>query len=282
MADISSSQGFAYSVFNADASQTLSSGLTAFVVYQFPAEQEFISNIHSEYVANKAADYISVGQIEPMTVYRGRSQQPFLSAWKYTLDGHTFYVLRLGDDKTLVYDLSTKQWSWYSSYDLNVWRGICGFNWASPSNIASEYGSNVIVGDDFFGTLWVLNPEQAYDEHPSVGAGVKRFFLREATGQITSNSRVFQPVYQVYLEGSMGNVAKIDGSPNTVTLKYSDDAGSTYRDAGPVTVDEGNFNQNLVWRSLGLIKAPGRLFKIVDDGALTRIDGMEIYFGQQG
>lgn len=281
MADTLSSQGTVFTVFSADAQESLSSSYTAFVVYQVPAETEEVAALHSEYVVNKEAPSINVSQIEPMVVYRGRSQQPFLSAWKYTLDGHTFYVLRLGDEKTLVYDLSTKQWSWYSSYGLDVWRGICGFNWASPSNIAAEYGSNVVVGDDFFGTLWILNPKQGYDEHPTAGRDIKRFFLREATGQITSNSRVFQPVFQVFLEGSMGNAAKVDGSPNTVSLKYSDDAGNSYRDAGVVTVVEGDYNQNLAWRSLGLIKAPGRLFKITDDGALTRIDGMEVQYGNQ-
>lgn len=131
------------------------------------------------------------------------------------------------------------------------------------SNIAAEYGSNVVVGDDYFGTLWILNPEQNYDEHPTEGRNIKRFFIREATGQITSNSRVFQPVYQVYLEGSIGTTAKVEESANTVTLKYSDDAGNTYRDAGAIEVIEGEYNQNLAWRSLGMIRLPDDCLRLL-------------------
>jgi hypothetical protein len=32
----------------------------------------------------------------------------------------------------------------------------------------------------------------------------------------------------------------------------------------------------LSWYSLGQIQAPGRLFRITDDGAVARIDGMEM------
>jgi 2-methylcitrate dehydratase PrpD len=40
-----------------------------------------------------------------------------------------------------------------------------------------------------------------------------------------------------------------------------------------VTVTAGEFTPELSWYSLGQIGAPGRLFKIVDDGAVARIDG---------
>jgi hypothetical protein len=61
-----------------------------------------------------------------------------------------------------------------------------------------------------------------------------------------------------------------------LTLYTSDDAGKTYDDHGLVTVEAGNFDAEISWYSLGQMTAPGRLFKIVDNGAVARIDGLEM------
>jgi hypothetical protein len=61
-----------------------------------------------------------------------------------------------------------------------------------------------------------------------------------------------------------------------ITLSISDDAGITFIDVGTVTVTEGTYRPEIAWYSLGQIQAPGRLFKLVDDGALVRIDCFEM------
>lgn len=219
---------------------------------------------------------IRVQQASVVSLVRGRTYNPKLRAWTYTLDGHDFYVLRLGDTMTLVYDLSTEEWSWFSSGSLNFWRPNTGINWYSAGTIPEQYGSNVVCGDDTFGHLWVLNPEQGYDDYPADPPGDPQRFPRLATGQVITRQRIFLPVYEVYLTASFGEpVADGDG----VELLYSDDLGNSYVSAGVEPVTEGDFNQEFAWRSLGQIGKSGRLFRLSDDGAFARIDGLDCHIG---
>ncbi len=206
-------------------------------------------------------------------VVKGRIDNPKLRAWTYTLDGHDYYVLKLGTQgKTLVLDLSTGQWSWWSTADEPRWRASIGLNWKSSSTIPINYGSNIVVGDDSFGALWVLDPLQGLDDDPLEDK--KNTFPRVATGQMTTNDRIFIPIYKVNLRASLGKPELV---ANTVTLKYSDDQGNTY-----ITADEpqvslaGNYEQEFTWLSLGQVQSPGRLFQITDDGAFARIDSMDV------
>jgi hypothetical protein len=61
-----------------------------------------------------------------------------------------------------------------------------------------------------------------------------------------------------------------------VRLEISDDAGATFDDMGSVGITDSANYPELAWYSLGQIEAPGRLFKITDDGAIARIDGLEM------
>lgn len=195
---------------------------------------------------------------------------PRLRAWHFSLDGHDFYVLRLGTDMTIVHDLTTGQWSWWHSPDRQNWRANYGFNWLSSGPNSADYGSNVFVGDDEEGVVWALDPEQAYDEKP---AGGLEYFLRVATGQIATRTRRFLSVFQAYLMGSLGRPAYIGAE---VKLEYSDDSGLTFKDAGDIEVRNLDRVQELAWRSLGRIYAPGRLFRVTDDGAVARIDSLDV------
>ena len=77
----------------------------------------------------------------------------------------------------------------------------------------------------------------------------------------------------VQLFGSIGSGLE-DGME--VSLEVSDDRGFTYTDMGAVSLDAGDYNARVHWRSLGSMSAPGRLFKITDEGALKRIDSAEM------
>lgn len=218
---------------------------------------------------------ISVSQAGVMVVARGRTYSPSLRAWPYTLDGHDCVVIRLGEVKTLVYDLSTSQWSWYTSNDLNFWRLKIGMNWYTPGNIPSQYGSNIICGDDTFGHLWILNPEQGYDISAADQTSEIRF-PRIATGQVLARQRASLPVFSVFLTGDFGDPV---ASGDYVTLEYSDDLGKTFTSAGNITVTPSDYSQRFNWRSLGNITQAGRLFRITDDGAFARIDALNCEIG---
>ncbi len=271
MGDVQNSQSYLQSV-TTSAGDVETSQAYVLGVYSFPTPlmdvgQSFVQSI--QFSANE----IEVSQGYVQAVVRGRIENPRLKAWKFKLDSHEFYVLRLGEDKTLVFDMLTRQWSWWGSPERTTWRANIGLNWKAPGDAAFSYGSNVVCGDDTLGLLWILNPEQGYDDFPEVGNDTIVPFFRRATAQVISRGRAFIPVYDMYLTATPGQPAF---DPATVSLKYSDDGGQNFVNAGNVTINPFEFNQEYAWRSLGRIQAPGRLFQIEDDGAFARIDGLDM------
>jgi len=226
------------------------------------------------YAAEKANNSLHVSQARVLVAMAGRTANSRMRDWTFSLDGHDFYVLRLGDQETLVYDLTTEQWVDWSDRDYSFWRANVGVNWQGAMALAQNYGSNVLVGDDNFGLLWFLDPEQPHDENPDYLAVEQQiYFERIVMGQVALRGRAAVPCFAAWLTADMGSPA-FDGAG--VTLYTSDDAGNTYDDHGLVTVPPSDFDAEISWYSLGQITAPGRLFKIVDNGAIARIDGFEM------
>lgn len=217
---------------------------------------------------------VRVSQAAVYVAARGRISNPRLRAWTFSLDGHDFYVLRLGDRLTLVYDLTSEQWVDWADFNGNFWRPNVGINWRGGTGLGHDYGSNVLIGDDTFGLLWFLDPNQPYDQHPDyLNHTQEVYFERITMGQVPMRGRESIQCFAAWLTTDMGQPA-YDGAG--VRLSISDDAGVTFDDMGLVTVTLGATEPELSWYSLGQINAPGRLFKIEDDGAIARIDGMEM------
>lgn len=213
-----------------------------------------------------------------LAAVRGRISNPKLRAWTFTLDGHDFYVLRLGTDVTLIYDVYSEQWTDWDAFSETYWPVNCGINWTGGTGLldtdGSSFGSNVLVGDDTYGLLWFLDPNQAWDEAPEqLDPSQEKFFERVLQGQVAMKGREVLPCYAVWLTTDMGDPAYVGAG---VKLEISDDAGKTYDDMGTVTVTTGENSPEISWYSLGQIGAPGRLFRITDDGAVARIDAMEM------
>lgn len=207
---------------------------------------------------------------------RGRVSDPRVRAWTFTLDGHDYYVLRLGTRETLVLDLSTEEWFVWGSgigRGSDLWRGYTGINWQGGQSLAQQFGSNIFVGDDGNGAIYALDPDGDTDDDALVGAGLQRPFERKLFVQLVVQSGYdFVPCYGVQMFGSIG-----DGADNlTVSLDYSDDRGMNYVLADTLAVPAGDYTFRLQWQSLGSMQAPGRIFEFTDFGALKRIDGVEV------
>lgn len=216
---------------------------------------------------------IEVTQGRAMVAAKGRVKNPKLRAWTFSLDGHDFYVLRLGEFETLVFDNTTGQWVDWDSFSLPFWRANTGINWLGANRYAPTYGSNVLVGDDTWGLLWLLDPELGYDEHPDYLTDTKLPFVRVVMGQYIKRGYDAEPVYSIDLMGALGSPA-ISGQ--SVLLEYSDNMGKTFKTTKSIVMTEGDYSPTLVWTSLGQVQTPGRLYRITDDGALPRIDDMEM------
>lgn len=256
---------------NGGSIQVAQLGIT--VVYNIPSEQTDVSQLDITYVSEEQgeANPVQISQLDIIVVYRGRAEDPAIRAWTYTLDGHDYYVLRLGMQETLVYDTHTGEWYTWADADADLWRAFDGTNWLGAGALQVQ-GSNVVVGGDGNGSLYFLDPDGDLDDHPITG-GEAGPFRREITGQIVMRGYAAQPCYGVELLGSIGQASSGLGA---VTLFVSDDRGASYDDCGTVEVTPGETDTRVNWLSLGSMSAPGRLFRIVDEGALKRIDSMEM------
>lgn len=242
-----------------------------YALIRYPTEALEISGFQNYAVVGSDND-MEISQVQIYVVCKRRAENPIIRAFTFTLDNHDYYVLRLADGGTLVYDTYSEQWVEYANLGLPYWRANIGLNWIGAEALAHSYGSNIIVGDDTYGLLWFLGPEQPYDDHPLDSEGVE-YFDRVTMGQVPMRGRQVVPCNAVWLTTDMGEPAYGGAG---VTLYYSDDGGKSFNDAGIISITSAEYRPELMWRSLGQIAAPGRLFRIEDDGAVVRIDGLEM------
>lgn len=280
MTDIYSYQGGALAAVRAGAPGLDAEIAGAIVGYNKPSKNLKAQSILANVVAAQNAD-VTTTQAGLMAVVRGRTADPAVRAWTFSLDGHDFYVLRLGDDATLIYDTYAKKWTEWSSGGLPFWRARCGVNWLGAKMLESEYGSSIVAGDDTFGVLWFLDPEQGYDDSVNATrAQQQRPYPRIVSAQFTLAGREAMPCYSIFLAGDNYGMTATDFTP-TVELEYSDDQGRTFVSAGVLEEPANYAVQNpYQWLSLGQITAPGRIFRFIDNGALARIDAVEMNDGE--
>lgn len=249
------------------------------VVYNVPSVAMHASQAAVATTFRETAGEIAVGQAFILAVVDGRVAQPLVRASTFTLDGHDFYMLRLGDTETLIYDTSTQQWVDWDGAGLPFWRANCAINWIGARGISYQYGScDIIVGDDTWGLLYFLDPTQPFDDYPDANADPSFQqvpFDRVVMAQTLAKSREFVPCYAVFLSGDNYGITATDFTPS-VQLEISDDQGKSWNNVGVITVQPDTYDTDYRWTSLGQIQSPGRLFRITDNGILTRIDSLDM------
>lgn len=177
-------------------------------------------------------------------------------AWAFTFDGHVFYVLPEVDGKTLVYDMTTGQWHlWYTGAVLAMWNMRRGRMWKGRA----------IAADETLNKIWEVDPHSELDE---------------GSIDITRVVSGFQPVRGTASarQGSLRVTANV-GEPNlvgaTVQMRFSDNEGQTWSPVYVRILFTGDFDQPLRFRSLGRLRAPGRIWEITDTGGLMFIEGAD-------
>lgn len=215
---------------------------------------------------------IRTTQATVLVLYTVGAENRKMRAWGFSQDGHDFYVLRGGTSWSLVYDITTGQWSRWTTPTKNYLRAHLGLNWDGQAKTTLDRGFawNVVGADDTTGDLWILDPTQNLDE--DVGGGTYSAFTREVVGGIPQRLRKGTQCGAVYLTANLGSP---ELTAPTVTLTTSDDSGVNWVNQGSITVTSDP-TQELSWLGLGLITAPGRLFKITDSGALNRISSLDM------
>lgn len=271
MGDVQSSQAQILAATSASVDiQSSQALLLAAGIY--PAESVETSQLQLMAAVDSSID-LEVSQVSLLVVGAGRVSDPRLCAWTFTLDGHDYYVLRLGTTTTLVYDTHSEQWYTWGSGSSYLWRAFTGTNWLGGLSAGSAW-SNVVVGDDGNGALYFLGPNSITDDHSLTGEADPQPFVREVTGQVVLRGYGRTPCFGVELLASIGD--QVDASFTSVNLLVSDDRGHGYVDCGSRSVIADTYDTRLDWRSLGSMSYPGRLFRIRDEGALKRLDGLEM------
>lgn len=263
-------QGGAYALVSSDSTPRILQG-GAYAATQTPADIQLTQGGAYAVAAGGVTQITQGGvyalvRVIPPDIKRIR-------AWGFSLDGHDFYVLRLGEDATLVYDLSTDQWSEWKDHNHNYWRAHVGMNWIGMAGTTHErsFGSQIVAGDDTEARMWVLDPDQGFDDEPDESDPTP--FERIVTGGLPQRMREITPVGGVYLNISTGSPV-LSGAD--VTLRTSDDGGNTWINHGTISVTIGTWDQEVAWRSLGYIRHPGRIFEFSDNGVAVRISGADM------
>src|SRR6201984_3926790 len=101
--------------------------------------------------------FLQSSQVQILVAAAGSITDPAVRAWTFTLDNHNFYVLRLGNLETLVYDEHTQQWYAWGTGTSDVWKAYNGTNWYGGGKLGLISGSNVAGGDSAKGSVYVLS-----------------------------------------------------------------------------------------------------------------------------
>lgn len=214
-----------------------------------------------------ARSYISIdfGTFSPVpqTEAAGGAPEAFkLRGWAFELDGHEFYVLRLGNIGTYVYDRTTQQWSqWLTGLDAN-WNAAVGRNW-------NDY---VVAGALEDAHLWSVSPDVVVDD----GDVNDLTITRTVTGLYSVRGRNRVRCSAIRVTASVGDP---DTPSATIQLRFSDDYGNTFSSPRSITLSATDKQQSIDFRSLGTMRSPGRVFEIIDAGGATRIDDAVIEEG---
>lgn len=174
-----------------------------------------------------------------------------LRGWAFSMDNHTLYCLRMGSEGTWAYDVEYKTWPRFKSYNQETWSAHVG---------TQVDGATVVAGDDTTNKLYRLDSTVSNDD----GAPLERI----VTGGVAV---LGQPQKCRDLSVAMDvGWAPITGAATnpTVLMRYSDDGGNLWSSWIEQRLGlQGQYQGEVVWRRLGLMKSPGRLFtlKITDD-----------------
>lgn len=176
-------------------------------------------------------------------------------AYFFRYNRHDFYALTT-DDFTLVYDLITGSWSRWDTYGLDNFQAHLGF----------QIGTKVFSGDISVGKLWQL--VEGFADDPD---GANTQIVREVSGGVFNTGKPFS-CNDVIVRVNAGWDPTYTTNP-ALEMRFSDDQGATWTSQSQDMGVTGQYMTDVIYRSLGLIHRPGRLFEFrFSDYARVRLD----------
>lgn len=233
-----------------------------------------VSRLYLRTSYNVPAKSVKASRLYVRIAYRADNDPPRLRANGWSLDGHDFYQLTLGDAKgTLIYDITSGTWANYVTEGLGFWRPVYSVNWQGVTKKAQGAGmtTDVVMGDSFRGLLWTQDPVLGKDEGDAEDKADTTIYCK-VQGNLNIHTNNTARISRVYLYGSLWTPYV---SPATISLSMSDDQGRTFSTPSDATIPSDRTNIQVMWRSLGAMQQPGRIFLFEDTG-VSRIDGVDI------
>lgn len=174
--------------------------------------------------------------------------------WSFLVDDHAYLVMTLNSTSgTYVLDVSSGFWSQWTSFNDVIttfpWAAIVGFQFKDAS----------ILGGGFYqNEIWDISPNYKTDDASNI------------PGLLTGGTPILGKPQRCDSVTLIMN-AGFPAADSTVSLQCSDDQGRTYGTAIPITVASGaltnDYTMNPVWRQLGLMRQPGRVFQFLFEDA---------------
>jgi hypothetical protein len=181
-------------------------------------------------------------------------------AWAFSLDGHVFYVLPDVAGNTYVCDLTTGQWHhWYTGSEPGKWVMERGMAWEGRT-----------LGAAAGALIFELDPSSMVDPGDEQ-------IRRVVTGFLPLRGRNSVPMGSLRVTATVGDPSAEDAE---ILLRFSDDEGETWSPAYRRVISAGDFAQVLRFRSLGRVRAPGRILEVEDTGGVVTIEGVDSDLGE--
>lgn len=185
-----------------------------------------------------------------------------VTAFSIGVEGHVFYVLNLPSiNESYAYDCQTREWAqWGTQQPLASEPGVFA------ASCSTGQGSTAIfAGSATTNEVWTVDVARNFD-----GVINKRIIVSGAIWVVGGVQRC----NNISLACVRG-VGDEDAPNPVVEMRFSDDGGRTFTSWLSATLGmRGQYNYKAVWRNLGLITQPGRLFEFsVSDPVNFTVEG---------
>jgi hypothetical protein len=164
-------------------------------------------------------------------------------AWAFSMDGHSFYVLTIGNEGTFAFDVSMQNWVLFKTYGRETFRAHVG---------TQSSGSFIMCGDDTTGDIYTMEAGKSTDNG--------EILERELTGFVPI---IGKPQRCNDFTVVMATGQYQAGEEPSLMFTWSDDMGNTFESWDFLPLGKtGEFWNRVIARQLGAMHPPGRTFKI--------------------
>jgi hypothetical protein len=197
---------------------------------------------------------------DPGETTLSKALRPLERAWAFFFDGHVFYVMNYILQPSLIYDVATQQWyEWFTNgvsllgSSEPYWNMFRGVVWKGRT-LAADLGAPKI---------WEVSNSPLDEGEKAIKRLVTGFQDHRGTASVR--------------QGSMRITARKEDPAEsaTLTMRFSDDGGNTWSTERTVVLGANSYAKNIEFRSLGRIRAPGRIWEISDVGGYVTIAGAD-------